>query len=101
MKEIVDRLSAPALLEQAAEECSELNHVCLKLARKLRGESPTPATKEKLLSSLNEEVADVFVTIEALVDLGFISFEKIDEIAYSKKQRWKLRLKESEYIKNY
>lgn len=101
MKEIVEKLSAPALLEQAAEECSELNHACLKLARKLRGESPTPVTEEKLISSLNEEVADVFVTIEALVDLGLISFEDVDSIAYSKKQRWKLRLVESEYIKNY
>lgn len=37
MKTIVDRIGKPALLEQTAEECTELAHACLKEARRLRG----------------------------------------------------------------
>jgi len=37
MKSIVDRIGKPALLEQTAEECTELAHACLKEARRLRG----------------------------------------------------------------
>lgn len=44
MKNIVDRIGLPALLEQTAEECTELAHACLKEARRLRGENPTPKT---------------------------------------------------------
>ena len=41
MKTIVDRIGKPALPEQTAEECAELAHVCLKEARRLRGENPS------------------------------------------------------------
>ena len=44
MKPIVDRIGKPAMLEQTAEECAELAHACLKEARRLRGENPTPKT---------------------------------------------------------
>lgn len=40
-------LSKAALLEQVAEECTELGHAALKLARKYRNENPTPVTEEE------------------------------------------------------
>lgn len=57
--DIVNKIGLPAALEQSAEECIELAHVCLKLARKLRGENPTPRTEESLRKDLQEEMADV------------------------------------------
>ena len=56
MKPIVDRIGKPAMLEQTAEECAELAHACLKEARRLRGENPTPkTTPECWLASGAEE----------------------------------------------
>ena len=40
--EVIRSLGEPALLEQLAEECSELAQAALKLARLERGENPTP-----------------------------------------------------------
>ena len=47
MKSIVERICLPALLEQTAEECTELAHACLKESRRMRGENPTPCTEEE------------------------------------------------------
>ena len=52
MKTIVDRIGLPALLEQTAEECTELAHACLKEARRLRGENPTPCTAEECKNAI-------------------------------------------------
>lgn len=35
-KEILEQTGEAAVLEQTAEECTELAHACLKMARKLR-----------------------------------------------------------------
>lgn len=39
---ILNKIGEPAVLEQLAEECTELAQSALKLARKIRGENPTP-----------------------------------------------------------
>lgn len=57
--EVICSLGEPALLEQLAEECSELAQAALKLARKERGENPTPKTKEECVKALLEELGDV------------------------------------------
>ena len=44
-KEILEHVGEAAVLEQTAEECAELAHACLKMARKLRGENPTPVAE--------------------------------------------------------
>ena len=46
---IIDEIGVPAMLEQLAEECSELAHASLKLARKIRGENPTPKDIPELI----------------------------------------------------
>ena len=45
MNDIIDTIGLPAMLEQLAEECSELAQASLKYARLLRGENPTPKTR--------------------------------------------------------
>lgn len=90
----------PATLEQTAEECVELSdaiaallrlaHGCLKEARRLRGENPTPATEEECRAAIREEMADVSVCLGRLNEIGY----PIDmEIVKSKIERWEYRIK--------
>ena len=72
MKNIVDRIGLPALLEQTAEECAELSHACLKEARRLRGENPTPCTAEECYSKIVAEEADVQNCMMRLIEAGYM-----------------------------
>lgn len=56
-------LSSPAQLEQLAEECAELGRAALKLARKHRGENPTPVYMPDVVENLYEEAADVLLCL--------------------------------------
>lgn len=47
------QIGEAALLEQLAEECAELAHVALKMARIIRGENPTPKTLDETLPKRN------------------------------------------------
>lgn len=46
---ILETLGTEAVLEQLAEEASELSQAALKLARKLRGVNPTPKDRAGML----------------------------------------------------
>jgi NTP pyrophosphatase (non-canonical NTP hydrolase) len=59
-------LGAAALLEQLAEESTELAHAALKQARIERDENPTPVSASEAFSNLFEEVADVRLCIRAI-----------------------------------
>lgn len=72
MKPIVERIGMPALLEQTAEECTELAHACLKEARRLRGENPTPCTEEECYSKIVAEEADVQNCMRRLSEAGYM-----------------------------
>lgn len=61
--EIIRTLGEPALLEQLAEECSELAQAALKLARVKRGENPTPKALGDCFKDLIAEMADVQLCI--------------------------------------
>ena len=93
---VVDKIGVPALLEQTAEESIELAHACLKLARKIRKENPTPKTKEELCHNLNEEIADVKLCIDTMIDelVDVVSIVEIMNVTKYKDQRWKERLAE-------
>lgn len=93
---VVDKIGVPALLEQTAEESVELAHACLKLARKIRKENPTPKTKEELCHNLNEEIADVRLCIDTMIDelVDVVSIVEIMNVTKYKDQRWKERLAE-------
>ena len=90
-------ISTPALLELMAEECTELAHASLKLARVLRGDNPTPRTVEECEQKLVEELADVRlvadrVTNESWFDETYISL--FEWYIKEKTRRWKKRVEE-------
>lgn len=87
-------IGTPAMLEQTAEECIELAHACLKLARYLRGENKVYKTKEEIYSNLSEEIADVYICIDELLEASIISQESIDSNIMTKLERMRKRLEE-------
>jgi len=92
MNDIIDTIGLPAVLEQLAEECSELAQASLKYARLLRGENPTPKTEQECLESLTEEIADVDLCISELMMEGLVDSNKVIDIIDQKGNRWKERL---------
>ena len=92
-KDIYDVIGLAATLEQLAEECCEAAHASLKLARILRGDSPTPVTKKEAIEKLTEEMADVSLVGQMVIDhSGLISWESIESWELSKLERWAKRL---------
>lgn len=74
---LIEKIGDAAMLELAAEECTELAQACLKMARDMRGDMPSFKSKEELYDHLCEETADVRICIEELsgkvVDLSDVS----------------------------
>jgi dimeric dUTPase (all-alpha-NTP-PPase superfamily) len=64
---ITSAIGTPAALENLAEECCELAHASLKLARILRGENPTDAGRKQVTAAVIEEYTDV---VHMASDLG-------------------------------
>ena len=91
---IVTEIGLPATLEQCAEECNELAQACLKMARKLRGDNPTPKSIDEIVVELAEEIADVEVCIEEILYAEVVSENNISEVKNSKRNRWRERIKE-------
>lgn len=86
---IKDNLSEADILEQLAEEASELSHAALKLARIKRGTNPTPVTQSEAEENLIEEYTDI-----ALVSTLIMKLEP-DAVTMAKKiYRWYSRIKE-------
>lgn len=94
---IYKRIGVPATLEQAAEEFAEAAQACLKEARRLRGENPTPKSAVECWESLMEELADVIVCIHELGKAGY-EFSVID--VDKKRERWEKRIDDMEAKKN-
>ena len=72
---ITEKIGIPAMLEQTAEECTELAHACLKLARIMRGANPTPTTEKEATDAVEEEVADVQICTSELLQNGVIDWD--------------------------
>jgi NTP pyrophosphatase (non-canonical NTP hydrolase) len=87
-KEIKQKVSEAALYEQLAEECVELAHAALKLARIKRGENPTPVSAEEAMRAVMEEYTDVRLVANVL-EMGLDI-----EMFNSKLLRWYERLGE-------
>jgi len=94
--DIVKKIGLPAALEQLAEECCELGQATLKLARKLRGENPTPKSIGECETDLLEETGDVLVCLNTLGEAGVIIKETVDSIIEAKNKRWQERLSKEE-----
>lgn len=99
-------IGIPAMLEQTAEEASELAQACLKMSRKLRGENPTPKNMIQIRNELLEEIADVMNCLDQLVEYsdvinagGSLSHESIDSMRIYKMERWEQRLNTVEIVR--
>lgn len=90
--EVICSLGEPALLEQLAEECSELAQAALKLARLERGENPTPKTEEECVENLLEELGDVNLCMSVIEANRGIH---IRCLSVDKKARWAKRIREA------
>ena len=99
MNDIIDNIGLPAVLEQLAEECSELAQASLKYARLLRGENPTPKTEQECLESLTEEMADVELCISILMIAGHVNSDAVMELIEVKDKRWHKRIQEARHEK--
>lgn len=90
--EVIRSLGEPALLEQLAEECTELAQAALKLARLERGENPTPKTLGECFKDLIAEMADVNLCIWVIE-----TSRGLDLRRYSnwKLERWAKRIREA------
>lgn len=88
---IIDAIGEPALLEQLAEECTELAHACLKYARILRGENPTPVSAEDAQEQVILEAADVEVCMVQLAKLPWWSWSTMEWALEYKSNRWEER----------
>lgn len=82
-------IGVPAILEQLAEEASELAQSALKLARIYRDENPTPVKSNDAIKSLQEEYTDVLLAANAA---GIV--ENTD-IYHYKIARWAHRIRQS------
>ena len=83
----MDVCSTPALYEQLAEECTELAHAALKVARIIRDENPTPVNLVDALNMVNEEFTDLML-VASVIELT------IDDDALQKKiKRWNERMR--------
>ena len=90
---IIDTIGIPAVLEQLAEESSELSKAALKVSRILRNENPTPITLDKALNDLSEEANDVRTVLEILSAEGYA--EEDPSHFVNRTARWVTRLKEA------
>jgi len=87
---IRERVPAAALYEQLAEECVELAHAALKMARHMRNENPTPMTEEQIKHNLIEEASDIHL-VSRILDI------KPDvQVVDTKLVRWYDRLMDAE-----
>lgn len=90
--EVLDQIGEAAALEQTAEECAELAHACLKMARKFRAENPTPVAEVWISASIHEEVADLMNCMDMILRMPWVNAEKIRSIKEEKMKRWHERV---------
>lgn len=88
LMELYEKTGEAACLELLAEECTELAHACLKLARKQRGENPTPTTILDSVKAIHEEIADVELCIEVLSCSQWYNNERCNSMFHKKLERW-------------
>lgn len=91
---LIERVGEPAALELLAEECVELAHAALKLARAERKENPTPTTVAACEAKVIEEMADVRICLsEIMAGAEWFDSEDLVDAETEKWNRMKKRLK--------
>lgn len=89
---LIEKIGTAAMLEQTAEECVELAQACLKVARKIRNENPTPKTMEVVKDNFTEELADVLICLDELTIGGYLDGEGLKKWTDYKRNRITERL---------
>lgn len=89
-KDVIGKIGTPAMLEQTAEECSELAQACLKLARHMRNENPTFREEYELKLNFYEEIADVELCLKYMESI--IDRNVVEEYKENKRSRTNKRL---------
>ena len=90
VNQVIEAIGLPAVLEQCAEELAELTQAALKMARKLRGENPTPMTHAQAAEHLHEELGDVRLCLKVL-DVA-VDGDNTTAVEAEKLRRWLDRL---------
>lgn len=90
VNQVIEAIGLPAVLEQCAEELAELTQAALKMARKLRGENPTPMTHAQAAEHLHEELGDVRLCLKVL-DVA-VGGDNTTAVEAEKLRRWLDRL---------
>lgn len=97
LKEICKYLTPDEILAQMAEEAAEVGHAGLKLRRALIRTNPTPKTVGECLDSLQEEFADVLLSLCTYCEADHLDFDDfidgMGDIMVKKSDRWLERLK--------
>lgn len=88
--QVIEAIGLPAVLEQCAEELAELTQASLKMARKLRGENPTPVTHAQAAAHLHEELGDVRLCLKVL-DVAMSGYNTT-AVEAEKLRRWLERI---------
>ena len=88
IESISSRYETKTLLDQLAEEATELAHACLKASRIMRGENPTPVNIREAESKLIEEWTDLCLVADV------IGLNLDEDIYDAKLNRWTARLNE-------
>lgn len=91
---MIEKIGKAAMLELFAEECAEAAQAALKLARIIRGENPTPVTRDLAESNLIEEYTDVRICAKEL------GLRKNSALAEAKRERFARRWAEMEKLKD-
>lgn len=91
---IYEEIGEAAMLEQLAEECTELAQAALKLARLERGENPVRSTKEECTAHVLEEIADVECSLSQLTHAPWMDTEEVFILSDKKTERWIKSLEE-------
>lgn len=91
-QQIIDRMGLPAVVDQVAEESTELTHSLQKYVRCLRRKSPTPTTQDEAWNHVKEEFADLLLMAE-IVGL-WADLPGIANMMDAKRQRLVQRLQE-------
>ena len=87
---IREKIPEVDILEQLAEESSELTHAALKLARIKRGINPSPISETQAMENLVEELSDLILITRFVLDI-----EPDKEVINQKMKRWKNRIENS------
>ena len=88
IESISSKYETKTLLDQLAEEATELAHAALKASRIMRGENPTPVTLRDAEAMVTEEWTDLCLVADV------IGLSLDEDIYDGKLNRWEHRLSE-------